>query len=58
MHSNNISCSKNSSPLGSSFLQVIASDLHLEPESENRVKNVNFHTAKHVSKEATLFLYF
>ena len=37
----------------------MAFDMHLEPESEKRAKNVDFHTAKNVQKQATLFsLYF
>ena len=32
-----------------SFVLVIASDMHLEPESETRAKNVDFHTAKKYS---------
>ena len=47
--------SQNSFPLSSSFPLVIASDMQLEPESEKRVKNVDFHTAKNVQKQATLF---
>ena len=38
--------SKNISPVGSSFALVIASDMHLELESEKRAKNVDLHTAK------------
>ena len=30
--------------------------MYLEPESENRAKNVDLHTAKDVPKQATLFL--
>ena len=53
--------SQNISPVRSSFVQVIASDLHLEPESEKRAKNVDFHTVKKKKKiwiQATLFRYF
>ena len=50
--------SQNTSPIYISFVQVIASDMHLEPESEKRAKNVNFHTAKYVQIQATLFRYF
>ena len=32
--------------------------MHLKLESEKRVKNVDFHTAKNVQKQATLILYF
>ena len=38
--------SENIFPVCSSFVLVIASDMHLEPESENRAKNVDFHTTK------------
>ena len=38
--------SQNISPVCSSFALVIASDMHLESESEKRAKNVNLHTAK------------
>ena len=37
--------SQNISPVCSSFVLVILSDMHLEPESEKRAKNVDFHTA-------------
>ena len=40
--------SKNISPVCSSFVLVIASDMHLEPESEKRTINVDFHTAKNI----------
>ena len=50
--------SQNGSPVCSSFLLVIASDMHLEPESEKRAKNVDFHTAKNVQKQVTPFRYF
>ena len=33
-------------PVCSSFVLVIASDMHLEAESEKRAKNVDFHTTK------------
>ena len=33
---------QNSSPVCSSFVLVIASDTHLEPESEKRAKNFDF----------------
>ena len=42
-------------PVCSSFVLVIASDMHLEPESEKRAKNVDFHTAKNLQIQATLF---
>ena len=38
--------SQNISPVCSSFVLVIASDMHLESESEKPAKNVDFHTAK------------
>ena len=50
--------SKNISPVCSSFVLVIASDMHLKPESEKRAKNVDFHTAKNIQIQATLFCYF
>ena len=36
------------SPVCSSFVLVIESDMHLESESEKRAKNVDFHTAKNI----------
>ena len=50
--------SLSSSPVCLSFVLVIASDMHLEPESEKRAKTVDFHTAKNVQIQATLFRYF
>ena len=50
--------SQNISPVCSSFLLVIAYDMHLAPESEKRAKNVDFHTAKNIQIQATLFRYF
>ena len=50
--------SKNIFPVCSSFVLVIASDMHFEPESEKRSKNVDFHTAKIIQIQATLFCYF
>ena len=38
--------SQNIFPVCSSFVLVIASDMHLEPESEKRAKSVHFHTTK------------
>ena len=38
--------SQNISPVCSSFVLVIASDMHLESESEKRAKDVDLHTAK------------
>ena len=40
--------SQNVFPVGSSFVLVIESDMHLESESEKRAKNVDFHTAKNI----------
>ena len=50
--------SQNILPVGSSFVLVIASDMHLEPESENRAKNVHFHTTETIQIQSTLFRYF
>ena len=51
--------SQNIFPVCFSFALVIASDIHLESESEKRAKNVDFHTAKKypdISKIFSLFL--
>ena len=58
MHSNGIGCPKTVPLPRSSLLLVIASDIHLEPKSVERVKNVDFHTAYNVQKQATPLLYF
>ena len=50
--------SQNIFPVCSSFVLIIASDMHLEPESEKRAKNVNFHTTKNIQTQLTLFRYF
>ena len=50
--------SQNISPVCSSFALVIASDMHLEFESEKRAKNVELHTAKNMQIQPTLFRYF
>ena len=50
--------SQNIFPVCSSFVLVIASDMHLEPESEKRAKNVHFHTTKNIQIQSTLFRYF
>ena len=50
--------SQNISPVCSSFVPVIASDIYLKPESEKRAKNVDFHTAKNLQIQATLFSLF
>ena len=47
--------SQNTSHVCSSFVLVMASDMHLKPESEKQAKNVDFHTAKNVQTQATLF---
>ena len=47
-----------SSPICSSFVLVIASDRHHEPESEKRAKNVDFHTTKNIQTQASIFRYF
>ena len=44
--------------VGSGFVLVIASDMHLEHESEKRAKNVHFHTTKNIQIQSTLFRYF
>ena len=50
--------SQNIFPVSSSFVLVIASDMHFEPESEKRAKNVDFHTAKNIEIQATFFAIF
>ena len=50
--------SQNISPVCSSFVLVIASYMHLEPESEKRAKNVDFHTAENIQIQAAFFRYF
>ena len=50
--------SQNISPVCSSFVLVIASDMHLELESEKRAKNVDFHSAKNIQIQATFFAIF
>ena len=47
--------SQNISPVCSSFVLVIASDMHLESESEKRAKNVDLYTAKNIQIQATFF---
>ena len=49
--------SQNISPVCSSFVLFIASDMHLESESEKRAKN-NLHTAKNIQIQPPLFRYF
>ena len=46
------------SPVCSSFVLVIASDMHLESESEKRAENVDLHTAENIQIQPTLFRYF
>ena len=46
--------SQNNSPVCSSFVLVIASDMHLQSESEKRAKYVDFHTAKNIQIQAIL----
>ena len=50
--------SQNIFPVGSSFVLVIASDMHLESENEKRAKNVDLHTTKNIQIQSTLFRYF
>ena len=50
--------SQNISPVCSSLVLVIASDMHLKPESEKHEKNVDFHTAENIQIQAALFRYF
>ena len=47
--------SQNIFPVCSSFVLVIASGMHHEPESEKRAKNVQFHTTKNIQIQSTLF---
>ena len=56
IHTNSIGCPK-IFPLSAPVL-VIASDMHLEPESENRAKNVDFYTAKNIQIQTIPFRYF
>ena len=50
--------SQNVFPVCSRFVLVIESDMHFEPESEKRAKNVHFHTTKNIQIQSTLFRYF
>ena len=50
--------SQNITPVCSSSVSVSASDMYLESGSEKRAKNVDFHTAKNIQIQATLFRYF
>ena len=49
---------KNISPVCSSFVLVIAFDIHLQSQSKKRTKNVDLHTAKNIQIQSTLFDYF
>ena len=46
--------SQNISPVCSSFVLVIAADMHLESESKKGAKNVDFHPAKNIQIKVTL----
>ena len=50
--------SQNISPVCSSFVLVIASNMYLEPENEKRAKNVDIYTAKNTQIQATFIRYF
>ena len=50
--------SQNISPVYSSFVLVIQSDMRLESESEKRAKNVDLYTAKNIQIQPTLFRHF
>ena len=50
--------SQNSSPVCSSCVPVIVSDMCIEPEGKKRAENVVCHTAKIVQKEVKLFRYY
>ena len=50
--------SQNISLVCSSFVLVIASDMHLESQSEKRAYNVDLLTAKNIQIQPTLFRYF
>ena len=50
--------SQNILPVCSSFVLVIASDMHLEPESEKRAENVDFHSQKYPDTTNTFSLFF
>ena len=49
--------SQNIFPVGSSFVLVIASVMHLEPKSEKQAKNVHFHTQKYPDTIHTFSLF-
>ena len=50
--------SQNIPPVCFSFVLVIASDMHLEYESEKRAKNVDLHTAKNIQIQTTFLSLF
>ena len=50
--------SQNISPVCFGFALVIASDMHLESESEKRARNVDLHTTKNIQIQPTLSRYF
>ena len=50
--------SENISPVCSSFVPVIAPDMHLESQSDKQAKNVDLHTAKNIQIQLTLFRFF
>ena len=47
--------SQNISPVCSSFVLVVASDMHLESESEKRAKDFDLYTAKKYSDTTNTF---
>ena len=51
-------CTQTASAVCSSFVLVIASDMHIESESGKRAKNVDLHTAKNIQIQQTVFRYF
>ena len=50
--------SQNISPVCSSFVLVIESDMQLMSESKKPAKNIDLHTAKFIQIQPTLFHYF
>ena len=50
--------SQNASSVSFTFVLVIASDMHLQSESEKPAKKVDSHTAKNIQIQPTLFRYF
>ena len=47
--------SQNISPICSSSVLIVASDIHLESEIEKRVKDADLRTAKKIQIQPTLF---